>query len=146
MYNPNLDRIKPLTYAKFVQENERWNSLTPEQQKAEYDSICSSKEDIFETIRIERAEERKQRHEQMARQAYIGNRSPNAPTKDEAVVLWLVAIVVGAIFNAGVFIWIIASVSLFLYLSLETRRAIKWDNGGKEEYYNQLKNANKKDG
>lgn len=140
MYNPNLDKIKIGDYIKYTREVERWNNLTPEQQKAEYEKARDKSSDKYWT---QREEQKKRRNEEFARQAYISNRNPHALTKDEAVVIWVAAMIVGTIFNERLFIWIFASILLFLYFTFEKRREIKWDNGGKEEYYKKLQKAHK---
>lgn len=146
MHNPNLDNIHPLTYSAFVKENMRWNNLTPEQQQAEYDAICGEQNKNLKEQRKKYEEETKNKQEEFSRQAYINNRSPNSLNKGESIILWLVVMCVGAIFNDRLIIWTTASIMLFLHLTRESRRAAKWENGGKEEYYKNIEDVFKNGG
>ena len=146
MYNPNLKNINPLTYEAFVKENIRWNSLTPEQQQAEYDAIYNERDQQLEEARKKCEEENRSKQEEFSRQAYINNRNPNSLNNGEAIVLWLVVMIVGTIFNERLLIWTFASVLLWLHFTREKRRAIKWGNGGKEEYYKNLEEVIKNGG
>ena len=126
-------------------EQNRWKHLTPKQRETEWEQW---KENL-EKERKERCEkkrlEEKRKTEEALRQNYINNRSPNALNDGEAVTLWLVSIAVGTIFNGRIIIWIIASILLYLHFTRESRRAAKWENGGREETYKKLEEILKGD-
>ena len=126
-------------------EQNRWKHLTPKQREIEWKQW---KENL-EKERKERCEkkrlEEKRKTEEALRQNYINNRSPNALNDGEAVTLWLVSIAIGTIFNGRIIIWIIASILLYLHFTRESRRAAKWENGGREETYKKLEEILKGD-
>lgn len=128
------------TKEEWMREYQRDKALTPEQRKAEWNKI------------IESAKKRQKEYEQRNsfrtkpngdEWTYIHTENPNSLDDGEATVSWIIIMIIGAIFNARWLIWIIATAIYLCRLNRYAIRKAKWDNGGKEEYYKKIKEANK---
>jgi hypothetical protein len=129
-----------------------WRSLSHAEQerlKREHRKKYDEEQRLYmEQIRATRQtklEEKRKHNEKMDKQAYVNNRNPNSLGDGEAVTLWLVVMAVGTIFKGNWFIWIIATLLLIRHFTYESRREWEWENGGKEKYYQNIKNACKGD-
>lgn len=130
------------TKEEYLEECRRDRALTPEQRKKEWDE------------EIEKANKRHNEYKKIgttcvrpndAEWTYIHAEKPNSLDDGEALVSWIIIMLVGTIFNARWVIWIVATA---IYLCRKNRYAIrkwKWNNGGKEEYYKKIEDACKGD-
>ena len=79
-------------------------------------------------------EKRKEQEELSKKDAewrYIHTEKHNSLDNGEATVSWIIMMLVGAIFNARWFIWIIATLVYLNHIFRYQFRKAKWDNGGK---------------
>lgn len=126
------------TKEEWLKEYRRNKALTLEQQKVEWDEA------------IRKAKQSYKKYEKRIKSTddewlYVHAENPNSLDDGEALVSWIIVMLVGAIFNARWIIWIVATA---IYLCRQNRYAIrkwKWDNGGKEEHYKKIQDAYKGD-
>lgn len=129
------------TKEEWLEEYYRDRTLTPEQKQKEWDEywfqIQAKKKEYNELKKKEQEECSKKGAEWL----YIHAENPNSLDDGEALVSWIIIMLIGSIFNARWFIWIVATA---IYLCRKNRYAIrkeKWDNGGKEKYYKKIEDA-----
>ena len=122
------------TKEEYLEECRRDKALTPEQRKKEWNEIieASNKKSINNTIYTESND---------AEWTYIHAEKPNSLDNGEAAVSWIIIMLIGAIFNARWFIWIVATIIYLRHINRYVIRKAKWDSGGKEEYYQKIKNT-----
>lgn len=126
------------TKEEYLEECRRDRALTPEERKKEWDE------------EIEKAKKSQKEYEQNNSSrvkansdewTYIHAEKPNSLDDGEALVSWIIVMLVGAIFNARWFIWIAATAIYLSHIFRYQIRKAKWDNGGKEEYYKKIEDA-----
>lgn len=132
---------KGQTKEQFYKECERDRNLTPEQRKAELDAHIAEAHRQYEEYKKKYINHPKENSDEWL---YVNAEKPNSLDDGEATVTWIIVMLVGIIFKERWFIWLVATV---LYLCRMNRHAIrkwKWDNGGKEEHYQKIKDAGKR--
>lgn len=130
------------TKEEWLEEYRRDKALTPEEQKKEWDEAMAASDKRYKEYKEKYMKKPKSNN---AEWTYIHAESPHSLDDGEATVSWIIVMIVGTIFNARWLIWIIATA---LYLWRMNRYAIrkrKWDNGGKEKYYQGIEDAYKGD-
>ena len=119
-------------------ECERWHNLTAEQQQAEYDAWeAELHKRIKEDSEKRRMEYRQKEYEKSLKGAeflYVNAEKPNSLDNGEATVSWIVVMLIGTIFNARWFIWIVATIIYLNYMCRHEIRQAKWDNEGRAEW------------
>ena len=129
-----------------------WSSLSySEQQKYQREhekKYAEEQQRIKEECaawHAKRREEKEKHLEEHCKRMYVNNRRANSLNTGEVVALYIAVMLVGSIFKGNWLIWIIATYILYRYFSYEARREAEWENGGKEKYFERLKNINKGD-
>ena len=128
-----------MNYEEKKIEHERWRSLTPQQRHEEWEAFIKKTQEEADEKEVKKMEAQEERSKKEAEWLYIHAEKPHSLDNGEATVSWIIVMLVGTIFNARWLIWIVAT---FIYLNHIFRYQIrkwKWDNGGKEEYYQKNK-------
>lgn len=123
-------------------EFERWKALTSEERWAEIEAYSAKVKQNQNKKSISKEEQIIEN----AKHNYIFTDSVNSLENVEATILWLVVMGVGAIFHGRLIIWIIATIIWLSYIFRYKIREYKWDNGGKEEYFEKINQLNKNGG
>ena len=130
------------TKEEWMAEFRRDAALTPEERKKEWDEKIAILDQEWAEYKKKNTVNTGQDH---AEWMYIHAENPHSLDDGEATVTWLIVMIVGSIFNDRLLIWIMATA---IYLGRMFRyniRKWKWDNGGKEEYYQKIEDAFKGD-
>ena len=133
------------TKEEWLKEYKRDRALTSEEQKKEWDEAIASFDKRFGKTKEERIKEREERSKKDAEWMYVHAENPHSLDDGEATVSWIIVMLVGAIFNERWLIWIIATAIYLFRMNRHAIRKHKWDNGGKEEYYQKINDACKGD-
>lgn len=115
-------------------EHERWQSLTKQQRHEEWLVFLEqSKERRLEEERIEQENKRKRNIEE-DKWLYIHAENPNSLENSEATIIWIMVMVVSALFKDGWIMWITATIMwlshIFRYQIRESKWEEKMKNGG----------------
>lgn len=132
------------TKEEFLEEVRRDRALTPEQQKEEWDESLKQIDDIYNKWKQDKSTFSKPKADS-DKWLYVNAEKPNSLDDGEALVTYLIIMGVGAIFNDRWFIWIFATIVYLCYLFRHAIRDWKWENGGKEKYYQEIKDVCKGD-
>ena len=105
------------TREEWEKEYERDAALTPEERKKEFDAYIA--EVKAEQQKFKDEEKKK---EQTAQECFKNCDHPNSLENSEATILWIVVMVVGAIFKGNWMIWIFSTVIWLRYITRHERR------------------------
>lgn len=72
-------------------------------------------------------EEIERENEAKLREVYINSDHPNTMENSSATLLWIVVMIVGAIFNGAWMIWILATIIWLRFINRKKIRAKEWD-------------------
>lgn len=133
---------KGQTKEEFLEEVRRDRALTPEQQKQEWDEAMEKANKRYEEYQKKYVNHVKSDGDKWL---YINVEKPNSLDEGEALVTYLVIMGVGSIFHDRWWIWIFATIIYLCYLFRHDIREWKWDNGGKEKYYEEIKKVTEGD-
>ena len=130
------------TKEEWLKEYHRDQALTPEERKAEWHKTITRLENQRKECRQNNSFKVKPNGDEWN---YTHTENPNSLDDGEATVSWIIIMIVGTIFNARWLIWILATTVYIYRMKRYAIRKWKWDNGGKEEYYQKIKDACKGD-
>ena len=77
-------------------------------------------------------EEKERENEAKLREIYINSDHPDTMENSTATVLWIVVMLVGAIFKDRWLIWIFATIVWLCFINRKAIRANKWDDEHKK--------------
>lgn len=130
------------TKEEWLKEYHRDQVLTPEERKAEWHETITRLENQRKECRQNNSFKVTPNGDEWN---YIHTENPNSLDDGEATVSWIIIMIVGTIFNARWLIWILATTVYIYRMKRYAIRKWKWDNGGKEEYYQKIKDTCKGD-
>lgn len=122
----------------FMAEQTRWNNLTDEERAKELEELSAARREESRKRLEKKKEEQYKRNLQGAEHTYVYTDTVNTIENSEATVIWLIVMVVGAIFKDRLLIWVVATAIWWCFINRYKIRKHKWDNGGKEEYLKKL--------
>lgn len=141
IFNPNLSE----THGKeaFMAEYRRWNNLTIEEQQAEYDAWHTKVSNNLKKYDEEKKQKEYEKSLKGAEFSYVYSDTVNCLETEEATIIWIIVMLVGAIFNERWFIWILATVMWICHIFRYEIRKTKWDTEGKAQWKEKMKNGGK---
>ena len=77
-------------------------------------------------------EEIEKENDAKLREIYINSEHPNTMENSSATFLWIIVMVVGAIFTGGWVIWIVATIIWRRFIKRKEIRAKRWDETHKK--------------
>ena len=126
------------TKEEWLKEYHRDKALTPEERKKEWDEEIEKADQQYHEYKKKYDTDPKENNDEWT---YIHAEKPNSLDNGEATVSWIIVMLVGTIFKERLFIWIIATIIYLCWMNRYNIRKLKWDNGGKQEYYNKINDA-----
>ena len=106
------------TKEEWLQEYHRNQSLTPEEREKELNEFLDELRKGDEENKIQQ----ELRPKNVEKNFFEGCDHPNSLEDDEATIVWVIVMIVGAIFKGNWIIWIIATI---IWLKYITRHKIK---------------------
>ena len=141
MFNPNLEKTR--SKQEFIEECHRWNSLTVEEQQAECDAYMSEIRESFKKEVEERKQKEYEKSLKGAECSYVYSDTVNSLENSEATIIWIVVMLVSALFKDGWIMWIVATIMWLSHICRYKIRKAKWDDEGKVQWEEEFKNGGK---
>ena len=121
--SPHIHNCK--TKEEWLEECERWDNLTHEQRQnesAEYQKKFYEELEKNNREWEKKKQEAKQKKSQSPEDFFKNCDHPNSLENSEATIVWIIVMVVGAIFKGNWIIWIVATIIWWRYITRHERR------------------------
>lgn len=128
----------------FIAEQRRWNSLSDEERVKEREEIMANAQKHFDKLAEKKKQEQEERSLKTAEHAYVYTDTVNTMENSEATIIWIVVMLVGAIFVDRLTIWVTSTAIWLCFINRYKIRKKKWDAHVKAERGKNMENGGNK--